>query len=202
MKTILAATAIASLLMGCANNSSRTHFYTLAPQATASAPFAAPGDQPLAIELAPVAVPERLARPQLVVREGNGSASAQLLILEHHRWAASFENELRDALSSGIAARLGATNQSKASGASIPATYRISVQLRQFDAVGAQRVDTSFSWTLRHVKGQRAMSRELTLSEPVSGDSVDALAQATQKLVQHMADAIAQSIRDAQRDAR
>jgi uncharacterized lipoprotein YmbA len=99
--------AVLAVLAGCA--SKPDSYYTLAsPVAEADAAPSTLGGSapPLYIELAPVAVPERFARPQMVVRQPNGSV--QVEVLEQHRWASSFENELRDALSAGIAGRLGA----------------------------------------------------------------------------------------------
>lgn len=200
MKPILATLLAALALAGCAA-SQPTRYYTLAsPESSGSSHSSAmPVDgQPLAIELAPLALPERLARPQIVMRQAGPGGEAQLTVLEQHRWASSFENELRDALASGIAMRLGALDQSRSARANTPATYRIAVHLRQFDAVDAGRVDAAFSWTLRHVGDPQAQVHQLALSEPVAGDSVDALAQAAQRLVARMAEAISGSVTAAQ----
>lgn len=193
MKPICVSLLAALAVAGCAGSPS-TRYYTLASPEIPGR-FAAPADgPPLAIELAPLALPERLARPQMVVRRAGGSGEVQLMVLEQHRWASSFENELRDALASGIAMRLGALDQSRAAGVNTPATYRIAVQLRQFDAIDASRVDAAFGWTLRHVGDPDTQAYQLTLSEPVSGDSMDALAQASQRLVARMAEAISRSV--------
>ena len=104
--------ASAAMLLGaCA--SPPTLYYTLAAPATVPAVAPSNTAAPLWIELAPLAVPERLARPQLVVRSAGDATRSQVEILEQHRWASSFENEMRDALASGIAARLGALDGTK-----------------------------------------------------------------------------------------
>ena len=64
----LAAASVA-LLAACATPTTR--FYTLAeppPKATPNRPTA-PDAAPLVIEMAPLGLPERLARPQMLVRE-------------------------------------------------------------------------------------------------------------------------------------
>jgi len=96
---------LAVLLTAC-GTTGPTRFYTLAGPvaATATAPASQPARQRLLIEVLPVSVPERLARPQIVVRTDD----ARVDILEQDRWSAPLNNELRDALASGIANRLGA----------------------------------------------------------------------------------------------
>ena len=75
-RTLLAGIAVLAALAGCA--SKPDSYYTLASSVPADqiAAPAASGTVPLAIELAPVAVPERLARPQMVVRKPGGSVGA------------------------------------------------------------------------------------------------------------------------------
>ncbi|MDN6887499.1 PqiC family protein [Variovorax sp. CAN2819] len=185
----LAATLVA--LSGCA--SKPDNYYTLASPVAAAdaAPSTLGGSAPVYIELAPVAVPERLARPQMVVRRPDGSV--QVDVLEQHRWASSFENELRDALASGIAGRLGALDVTKGGRQGSLPVWRIAVQLRQFDAVDGARVDASFTWTLRRSDEARTVICQLSLGEPV-GSGMDALAQGAQRVTSAAAAAMARSV--------
>jgi uncharacterized lipoprotein YmbA len=183
-------TALAALLLlaGCAA-SSPPQFYSLAePEPAARA--AAAGTAGF-IELAPLAMPERLARPQLVVRQKGGDGP-QVDILEQHRWASSFDNELRDALASGIARRLGAVDATKGGTPRGQPVLRIAVQLQQFDAVEGSRVDAGFSWTLRRAEEGFPLGCRLFVSEPAPG-GIDALALATRQATARLADAIARS---------
>lgn len=193
----LAAMGAAALLVlaGCA--SKPDSYYTLASPvaADAAAPSTLASAAPLYIELAPVAVPERLARPQMVVRQPNGSV--QVEVLEQHRWASSFENELRDALSAGIAGRLGALDVTKGGRQTSQPVWRIAVQLRQFDAVDGGRVDADFSWTLRRSDEARTLVCQLRLGEAV-GDGMDAVAQGAQRVTAAAAAAMARSVSTAQ----
>ena len=187
----LAASALgaALLLAGC--SSTRTQFYSLAETAQ---PARAPGTAtaPAFIELAPIAMPERFARPQLVVRQKGSAGGPQVDILEQHRWSSSFENELRDALGSAIAARLGAVDLTKSGRTRGQPATRIAVQMGQFDAIEASRVDASFSWTVRRTDEGPAVACRLSLSEPV-GAGMDALAEGAQRVAARLADAIAAS---------
>ena len=187
------ATAAAALavLAGCA--SKPDNYYTLAsPVAVAdAAPSTLGSAAPLYIELAPVAVPERFARPQMVVRQPNGSV--QVEVLEQHRWASSFENELRDALASGIAGRLGALDVTKGGRQTSQPVWRIAVQLQQFDAVDGGRVDAGFSWTLRRSDEARTLVCQLNLGEAV-GSGMDAVARGAQRVTAAAAAAMARSV--------
>jgi len=186
-----AAAAALLVLAGCA--SKPDSYYTLSSPVPAAeaAPSTLGSAAPVYIELAPVAVPERLARPQMVVGKANGGV--QVDVLEQHRWAASFENELRDALASGIAARLGALDVTKGGRQTSQPVWRIAVQVRQFDAIDGGRVDAGFSWTLRRSDETRTLVCQLDVGEPVAS-GIDAVAQGAQRVTGTAAAAIARSV--------
>lgn len=183
---------MALLMAGCA--STAPQYYSLADTAAPVRAVSAPasGAAPAYIELAPVAMPERFARPQLVVRGKGGAGSAEVDILEQHRWSSSFENELRDALGSGIAGRLGAVDATRFARPRGQPALRIAVQLRQFDAVEGSRVDASFNWTIRSTEEGATAACQLSLSEPV-GSGIGALAQGMQRVTARLSDAVARS---------
>lgn len=189
---------VASMAAGCASAPDR--YYTLvAPMdAVALSPIAAmpAGAPPLYIELTPVDLPERLARPQLVVRRQDAGSSTRIDILEQHRWTSSFENELRDALASGIASRLGAIDVTKGGKSTGQPVWRIGVQVRQFDAVENSRVDVDFGWTLKRSDLERGVTCRWTVSEPVGAASgIDGVAQAAQRVSARAAEAIGRDVR-------
>jgi uncharacterized lipoprotein YmbA len=187
----VAAIALAAVLIaGCAGKP--TLYYTLADSALPTATPASAGAAPVYIDMAPVAMPERLARPQMVVRQ-QGDASAQVDVLEQHRWASSFENELRDALASGVATRLGGIDITKGGRQATTPAYRIAVQVRQFEATEGSRIDGNFSWTLRRTDETRVTACQLSISEPV-GTGMDAVAQGARRLTGKLAAAIARSV--------
>jgi uncharacterized lipoprotein YmbA len=204
MKLLLSSAVFATLaalvVAGCAGQP--TMYYTLAkPASTAATAKAADasnafpvsnGAAPLYIELAPLSMPESLARPQMVVRQ-NGDRSAQVNVLEQHRWASSFEDELRDALSSGVASRLGAFDASKGGRQTSQPVYRIAIQVRRFDAIEGTRVDGSFSWTVKRSDETVPTACSFDTSEPV-GAGIDAVAQGAQRVTATAASAIARSV--------
>jgi uncharacterized lipoprotein YmbA len=181
--------ALALVLAACATPPA-TRYYSLAP-----AVQAAPAST-LQIEVPPIALPERLVRPQLVVR----SATNPFDVLDQHRWAAAFDSELHDALASGIAQQLGAIDVSTGGRLVGQPVYRIAVQLRQWDAAVDQQVQASFSWTLRRSDGARSLACQWSQSEPV-GPGIAALAQGAQRLTQRAAQSMAASVKALEADA-
>ena len=189
----LSAAALATAwLMAACGSAGGPQYYSLA-EASPPLPAAKTSSAPAYIELAPIAMPERFARPQFVVRKKDAPESPAVDILEQHRWSSSFEDELRDALGSGIARRLGAVDVTKTGRQRGQPATRIAVQLGQFDAIEGQRVDASFTWTVRRTDEGPATGCQLSISEPV-GSGFDALAQGAQRVTARLADAIAGSV--------
>ncbi len=195
---LLAPAAVLGLLAACGGTPTR--YYTLAestPPATAQRSTA--DTAALAIEMAPVALPERLARPQLVVRRSGGmlplrdASEAEVDVLEQSRWSSSFEYELRDALAAGIAGRLSAFDATKAGRPRGIPVYRIAVQLRDFDAQPGTRVDSAFGWSIRRGDGDALLTCQMRLSEAVSG-GVDGVAVGAQRITGRLADEIARNV--------
>src|SRR5438445_5130853 len=112
----------ALILTGC-STPAPTRFYTLAAPPQVSTPAPAPAGK-IFIEVPPIGLPERLARPQLVVR----TQSTRVDILEQDRWSSSFNYELRDALAGGLANRLGAVDITRGGRPSGQPAYRIAIE--------------------------------------------------------------------------
>src|SRR5450830_101472 len=191
--TFFSMAALMLALTAC--SSTLTRFYTLAATggaspspATAAMPAAAVGQT--FIEVLPVSVPERLARPQIVVRTDD----TRVDILEQDRWSAPFNNELRDALASGVANRLGAVDVTRGGRPVNQPVYRIIVELRQLDAVKGGKVDASFGWTITRSDNSASSVCRLAVVEPVSGAGIDGVVQGMQRAVANVADAISADV--------
>ncbi|MDR7379469.1 putative lipoprotein YmbA [Rhodoferax ferrireducens] len=193
----LALLAVVSLaaLAGCGSTPA-VRYYSLSTATAAAATTTAPTAKPLLIEVPPLALPERLVRPQLVVR----TAANQVDVLELHRWTAPFDSELRDALASSIAARLGAVDVSGGGRLAGQPVYRVAVQLRQWEAVDNSRVEASFSWTIRRSDEARNIACQWSQSVPV-GAGIAALAQGAQQLTAQAAQRMAASLSALDADA-
>jgi uncharacterized lipoprotein YmbA len=147
------------------------------------------------IDVGPVGVPERLARPQLVIRsnEDDSNASTRVRVLEQQRWSSSFDSELRDAFGSAIAARAGAVDVTR--GGRLPGhpVYRISIRVQHFDAVLDDRVDARIGWTITRSDDNRSAICQATVSGP-GGKGLDDLVQGVQVVVAEAADRIAAQV--------
>jgi uncharacterized lipoprotein YmbA len=184
---------IAALLSLAACSSPPLRFYSLATppaSATQAMPASSTG---IFIDVAPVGVPERLTRPQLVVTQKGGGG--RMDVLEQDRWTSPFNNELHDTLANGIAAQLGAVDVKHGGRQEGQPVYRIAVNLRQFDAIDGDRVDAAFGWTVTRVDDGRAASCQAAFSVP-AGEGTEALVAAMQKTVAMATAAIAATVDD------
>jgi hypothetical protein len=189
--------AAAFLAAGCASVGEKTKFYTLSvpsepgEKGSYRGHSVTPMATPVFIDVMPVTVPERLARPQLVIRIRD--QETQLLILEHARWSSHFNYELRDAFAAAIAEKAGAQNQIRGSRAAGPPVYRIAIELSQFDATVGGRVNARFDWTITHSTSAHSVACYSTISE-VAGGSIESLVKGIQHAVATAAERIAENV--------
>lgn len=141
----------------------------------------APSSKPIFIEVMPVNVPERLARPQLVVRLPGSEQEAQLSILDQDRWSSHFNYELRDVFTTGITNRTGAINETRGISAD-QHRYRITIELSQFDAIVGEKVQARFGWTITRSTDGRNAACYSKISEPV-GEGIVGVVKGVQRVV-------------------
>lgn len=180
---------LATMLSACAPSKMNMRFYSLAhhdviSNETEKPPTAAP----IAIEVLPINVPERLKRPQLVISDTDAS---QLRILEQARWSSPFNDELQDAFVSGMTNQLNAVDVSHGGRVANQPTYRIAIVLQQFSATPNAQVTANFGWTITRLDADRSsrhrsLSCQATISKTVGNDT-DAVVKGVQETV---ADAI------------
>lgn len=187
----------AAMLTACITTSSpKAHFYTLATTNTQNLAAQSPAAAPIAIEVLPVNVPERLKRPQLVITSKN---SAQLKILEQERWASSFNDELQDAFVGGLSNQLNAIDISRGGRVANQPTYRIAIVLQQFNATPGEQVQANFGWAITRLDAAipsadtRALSCQAAISKMVGSDT-DAVVKGVQEIVAEAIQAIAANV--------
>lgn len=187
----------AALLAGCASPDPR--YYTLAQgpaaaagaEGQAAAPARAPQAQPVWIEVAPVRVPERLNRPQLVVRDGKDGNALKLLDLS--RWSAPLPDELRDALSQQLQARLGAVDTYQQGLSEVAPVFRITTEVVRLDADVGQRAGAVINWTVRRLPDGKVKAGRTQAELPAPG-AVDGVVAAYRQIVASTADDIAAGV--------
>ncbi|UDM49797.1 membrane integrity-associated transporter subunit PqiC [Cupriavidus sp. MP-37] len=194
--TLACASAAAAVLAGCASPEPR--YYTLAqgPVAVAApVPAAAPSTDTLWLEVAPVRVPERLNRPQLVVRDsGNGNGSdAGVRLLDLSRWSAPLPDELRDALSQRLQATLGAVDTYQQGLSDVQPLYRITTEVLRLDADLGQRAGATINWTVRRLPDGKVVSGRTQAELPAPG-AVDGVVAAYREIVASTANDIAAGV--------
>jgi uncharacterized lipoprotein YmbA len=184
---------ILAALAGCASIA-ETRFYTLSgsPGLSEARDSSSPlSSGPIFIDVMPVNVPERLARPQLVVRS-RGQAP-QLFILEQDRWSSHFNHELRDAFVTQIASRTGAINETRGSRMPGQTGYRIAVELGQFDAVVGEAVNARFAWTITRTTDGRGAACYSEVAEQVGG-GIDGVVEGVRRAVSRVAAEISRTL--------
>ncbi len=193
----------AAMLTACITTNSQTaHFYTLATTHSERQTTQSPASAPIAIEVLPVNVPERLKRPQLVITSKN---STQLKILEQYRWASSFNDELQDAFVSGLGKELNAIDISGGGRVANQPIYRIAIVLQQFSATPGQQVEAHFGWTITQLNtdirsgASRSITCQATISKTV-GNDMDAVAKGIQETVTDAIQALAVNVRNLNKD--
>ena len=175
MRAALAALGLAATLAGCASPEPR--YYTLATGA-AAAPVPAAAN-PLWIEVAPVRVPERLNRPQLVVADGSDGG---LKLLDLSRWSSPLPDELRDALSQQLQASLGAVDTYQQGLSDVAPVYRVTTEVVRLDADLGQRASATIAWTVRELPDGRVLSGRTHAELPAPGQ-VDGMVSAYRQIV-------------------
>jgi len=184
----------ALLTAGCASVP-ETRFYTLSVRSEPSEIKVLPRDSsiPIFIDILPVTVPERLARPQLVVRTKDSGPEAQLFILEQDHWSSPFNYELRDAFASGIANRTGAGNDARATRTPDQVRYKIAIKLSQFDAIVDDTVKARFSWTITRPADARSAACYAAITEPVTG-GVEGVVEGVQRVVARVVEEVSKNL--------
>jgi len=185
--------AVVFLAASCASVGEKTKFYTLSVPSDTRGKDPYPGYSvtPIFIEVMPVSVPERLARPQLVV--SSKGQDGELLVLEQARWSSPFNLELRDALAAAIAGKIGAIKVIRRGRLAGQPIYRIAIELSQFDATVGGRVNARFDWAITHSTQARSAACYSVISEP-AGDSIESLVNGIQHVVAAAAESISENL--------
>lgn len=189
------ALAAAALMAACASPNPTLHTLSVRPAAADTVRFER------AFRLSGVRVPDRLDKPQIVLRTSDSEVQA----LEQQRWAAPFGAELRDALSANLATALAAVDVGGGVAPTGVPLYRIAADMRSYDARPGQRVTALLTWRVTRDAATQGTTQGTTqgagagltcqtaLLEPVGGD-INAVVSSTQRLVQQWSEQIAQSV--------
>ena len=187
----LASSAAAALVTGCAS-SPASHFYTLSAGGDTTSAVAPPAaaNPALLIELAPVDVPQQVAKPQLVVQND----ATQVRVLEQERWASLPGDEIRRALSGDLTQQLGTIDVYGSPHPDGLPVYRVSVNVQRFESWPGSHALIDAVWSVRSLASQAVMTCRSVVEEPV-GDGYDALVAGHRRAVEDLATAISGGVR-------
>jgi uncharacterized protein len=177
---------VAAAAAGCA--SSPSHFYTLNSTATGDGTPAVN----YAVVVGPVSIPALIDRPQFVVQV----ATNRVQVDEFNRWAAPLNDNIAGAIVGDLAALLGTSQVATAPMANFNPAYRVSIDIQRFESVRGKSVLIEAVWVVHRTTTSGATCSGRTVaSEPVSGDSFDALAAAHSRALARISADIAAVIR-------
>ncbi len=184
----LLALAVA-LLTGCAG-SPPVHYLSL-PRPAAPAPS---GAAELLVEVLPIALPERLNRPELVTRAANGD----VVVHEEAQWVAPLPDEVRQIVDDALwrQTRAADTYQAPLPAAASPLPqYRLALRLERFES-GPDGADVAAAWSLRPLPAGLGAVCRAAVHLPAAGTAdADAQAALLAQGARRMAADVAESLR-------
>lgn len=177
---------VAAAAAGCASSPSR--FYTLNSTTTGDG---APAVS-YAVVVGPVSIPALVDRPQFMVQV----ATNRVEVDEFNRWAEPLNNNIASVVAGDLSTLLGTPQVATAPLANFNPAYRVAIAIQRFESVRGKSVLVEAVWVVhRTTTGGATCSGRTVASEPVQGDSFDALAAAHSRALAKVSSDIAAVIR-------
>ena len=150
-------------------------------------------DDTLAIGVGPVEFPKFLDRPQIVTRKSQN----QIQVSEFHRWAGSFPGDFSRVLAKNISILLPTDRVAVYPwGEQFSPTYRIKLDVEQFDGQVGERVVLEVTWMVTDQEGtNKLLVRKSLIEEPVSEKTYEALVVAESNALATLSRTIVEEIR-------
>jgi hypothetical protein len=150
-------------------------------------------DDTLAIGVGPVEFPKFLDRPQIVTRKSQN----QIEVSEFHRWAGSFPGDFSRVLAKNISILLPSDRVAVYPwGEQFSPTYRVKLDVEQFDGQLGERVVLDVTWMVTDQEGtNKLVVRKSLIEEPVSDKTYEALVVAESNALVTLSRTIVEEIR-------
>ncbi|MEJ2233611.1 MAG: PqiC family protein [Syntrophobacterales bacterium] len=181
-------------LLAACSSTPPTKFYKLnsLPTVQQENPAAHLGED-ISIGVGPVEFPEFLNRPQIVTRKSQN----QVEIAEFHRWAGSFPRDFSRVLAMNISILLPTDRVAVYPwGEQFSPTYRIKLDVEQFDGRLGERVVLDVTWMVADQEGtNKLLVRRSLVEEPVLDKTYEALVVAESNALATLSRIIVQEIR-------
>lgn len=187
-----AACALALLAMACGTTSPRVQYYTLAP-VSGSGPSGA-GLTKWVVAVRPVAVPDVLKRPQILVRTGENTVA----VSDFQRWAGSFDQDVTRVLVQNLHAMLQDVGAAAALDALVTEPHWVvAVYLSRFDGRPEDSVVLHATWSLKARKTRsETVLKETVITEKCDGPGYEGLAAAHSRALAALSREIAAEIKN------
>jgi uncharacterized protein len=186
---LMSSLSAAAMLAACAS-SPTSNFYTLSGASSANGTQPAAGSLPFYFELAPVDMPQQVARNQLVVQ----TSPAQVKVLEEERWASLPADEVRRALSADLTQRLGSIDVYGTAYPDTARVYRIKLNVQRFESWPGSQAVIDAVWSVRTTSGSTVLACRTVAQERVA-TGYEALVGGHRKAVDEIAAAISAGVR-------
>ena len=150
-------------------------------------------DDTLAIGVGPVEFPKFLDRPQIVTRKSQN----QIQVSEFHRWAGSFPEDFSRVLAKNISILLPTDRVAVYPwGEQFSPTYRVKLDVEQFDGQLGERVVLEVTWMVMDQEGtNKLLVRRSLIEEPVPDNNYEALVVAESNALVTLSRTIVEEIR-------
>lgn len=170
VRTGIAVGLLGTFAAGCFGGSPSPRFYTLSEAAGVAAgpPIATLPE--LGLVVGPIEFPRYLDRPEIVSRDG----ANQLVLADAHRWGGSLRNDILRVVGDDLGRLLGTPRVAVyPTEPRFPATYRILLDIREFEGVRGQGVVLRVRWTIAAVPdGHAVFVAESRFEQAVASASV------------------------------
>lgn len=184
-----------ALLAGCGGGTMPLRYYLIDPVAYPGMPGM--GDEPLAIEVMDVHIPQYLERFNIAVRGDDN----QLVFANSHQWGENLRKNLLRTLARNLSALLSTNDVGTPINRSMSVPdLRVQVHIEQFERDNNGRVVLIARWQLTRPGNNTAVythRAELESDDSVAADDYDAIVARMQGLYGQLSRAIAISINDA-----
>jgi uncharacterized protein len=180
------------LATGCSLfGSADPDFYTLSSSApSVGSPIASRPE--LGIAVGPIEIPRYLDRPELITRDG----SHRLVVNDLHRWAGSLRTDVTRVVADDLGQLLGSARVVMyPTEPRFAATYRVLLDVREFEAEAAAKVSLRARWTITAFADGRALAvEESQIDQPLASDAPEDVVAAQSSALAALAREIAARI--------
>lgn len=185
----IAVPAALALGLAACGSSPAARYHTLA----GAAPAAKGGGAEKLVEVLPVALPGRVDREALVLRDPDG----RLDVSETDRWAGPLPEEIRAVLDDALWRTARAADVYAAPvppAASDLPQYRLALRIERFDAAPGGNATVEASWTARQLPTGPAATCRAAFVAPLAGATPDAAAAGLADATRRLSAAVASSL--------